>query len=291
MRAAMAVFLCLVTLCIVGLAVPTVAQSPSITPTPEAVPSASYTPEGSSSQAEPDSETAALRAQLELMRQYDERLLQTVYWALGTAFGLVVFVAGVGWYVNFRLYERDKEALRSELRLELDTRVESISASLKEEVKEAQTSLDDAMKQTGRNLDEQAKRHGKEIEKTALQAGEATAQELGGQLKELQAEIIEVRYEMSMRDAEKWAQQGVRINELRKYMDACSLAVQLTEEHYSAYEWLLGKPLEGIEAVLRAGTRLRVQEVTEITEMLDALPPKYSIQKQTLRALMSVGSE
>ena len=62
-----------------------------------------------------NTEVAVLHAQLETVRTYDERLLATVHWALGIVIAVVLVMAGFGWYANFRLYDRDKEALRMEV--------------------------------------------------------------------------------------------------------------------------------------------------------------------------------
>lgn len=59
-------------------------------------------------------EAIALKAQVELMRHYDQRLLNTVYWALGGMGAVVLLVVGLGWYTNFRLYKRDVEDLKKD---------------------------------------------------------------------------------------------------------------------------------------------------------------------------------
>ena len=56
-----------------------------------------------------------LEAQLKVMREYDARLLHTVYWSLTTVATLTLVLVGFGWFVNFRVYERDKASLLHEL--------------------------------------------------------------------------------------------------------------------------------------------------------------------------------
>jgi hypothetical protein len=286
MRVAGTLVACVLTLCIVNLDVPVVPQSPSGTSTPEALEPTADAPSAPSSQAEPECEAAALRAQLELMRQYDERLLQTVYWALGTAFGLVVFAAGAGWYVNFRLYERDKQALRTELRSEVETRSESIRRSLEEDAEQVRTSLHDASDKMSADLHVQADQRSKQIEKTALESVQAAADSLRTELKAVRMDILEIAYKMSISDAENWRQQGVHMNELRDYMESLSLAMQLTRSRSSA-EWRLQEPLKGIHGALQADARPGVEEVASLIEMLDSLPNKYSMQATKIRALLA----
>src|SRR6266581_4289412 len=63
----------------------------------------------------PDSTLIALRAQLELMRSFQDSLLSTVYWSLGVLLVIVAVLVGFGWFANFRVYQRDLEGLKREL--------------------------------------------------------------------------------------------------------------------------------------------------------------------------------
>jgi CRISPR/Cas system CSM-associated protein Csm2 small subunit len=49
-----------------------------------------------------------LKGELKAIREYHGSLLDTVYWALGIVFSLVLVIIGSSWYANFRLYEADK---------------------------------------------------------------------------------------------------------------------------------------------------------------------------------------
>jgi hypothetical protein len=95
--------------------------------------------------ARPESSTgneAVLRAQLQTMKEYEQQLLTTVHWSLAGVFLLVVVVAGVNWFANYRLYERDRDALRESLRLDLQASTRQLAEdylraaqSMREEVK------------------------------------------------------------------------------------------------------------------------------------------------------------
>ena len=102
------------------------AQVPSPTtpgPGPTIAPSVSPTP---------NPEVIALRAQLEIMRQYDGRILSTVYWSLGVIATLVLLLAGYGWYTNYRVYERDKTAMQQDLQGYLQQETAKFSKSMSE---------------------------------------------------------------------------------------------------------------------------------------------------------------
>jgi hypothetical protein len=70
----------------------------------------------SSNLAKTDPRIPVLEAQLELMRQYDARLLSTVDGAINILLVLVALFVGANWAVNFFMYRRDKASLQQELR-------------------------------------------------------------------------------------------------------------------------------------------------------------------------------
>ena len=82
----------------------------SNTPTPITTVIASQT-----NQDQIETKNAILTAQYDLMRQYDQRLLNTVYWSLSVVGALVVGLTALNWYTNNRLYERDKAIYQKEL--------------------------------------------------------------------------------------------------------------------------------------------------------------------------------
>ena len=88
-------------------------------------------------------EVLVLRAQLAEAQRFQEQILTTVYWSLGTLAGVAVLLVGFGWWTNFRVYERDKQSLERELRTLL---VES-SAQARDEQKKASADQYAALRQ------------------------------------------------------------------------------------------------------------------------------------------------
>lgn len=89
-------------------------------------------PEGPKANDSP--EVTALRDELATIREYDQRLLNTVLWSLSGVFLLVILLGSYSWFTNFRIYSRDLESLRLQVRVDAERESALLrSASLQHE--------------------------------------------------------------------------------------------------------------------------------------------------------------
>jgi len=80
------------------------------------------------------------KAQLATMKEFNGAILSTVHWALGGTFVLVGLLVGFGWFANFKVYERDKLAMKVELEAVLATRLSEMDSTISGKVKDLVTS-------------------------------------------------------------------------------------------------------------------------------------------------------
>jgi len=128
-------------LCIGGDAL---AQQPT-TATQSNVGASRSTPPQPTSSAQDSSDTKQqvklLEAQLQMTREHQTALLTTVHWALAAVFVIAGLLLAFGWFANFKVYERDKLALRAELDAGLQKKTAELSQAIQEQLAKATASL------------------------------------------------------------------------------------------------------------------------------------------------------
>lgn len=98
-----------------------------------------------------DAKVQALQSELQVMRDFTQHILSTVYWSLGVILVVLFTMIGFGWYQNFRAFERDKEALRvslsETLRQDLSTKAVDLEQKLSEGSRAIEKKVSDAIRE------------------------------------------------------------------------------------------------------------------------------------------------
>jgi hypothetical protein len=116
-------------------ALDTQAQNQRIQPAPPPAaiaesPKDSSHPPASLELSQKSEEVLVLQTQNKLIKDYQSSLMDTVLWALGVVCTIAVFIAGFGWWSNFKVYENDKKRLKEELDLSLAERIAQLELRL-----------------------------------------------------------------------------------------------------------------------------------------------------------------
>lgn len=227
------------------------AQSPVPTPTP--TPTAAAPTLGANPTEDP--EVVALKAQLEVMREYDGRLLETVYWALGTTVVILLGLAVFGWYTNFRVYERDKEAMREDLQLFVREELSKIRKSLQDE---ANQRYQDAIN-------------------SAQKATKAEVVPLMRQVVDLGKLIFEIRYRMAIEEAKRQEEKS-KLTALDYYV----LAIELTQEFPPTYYI---EPLKGLQQLLENWKEPLPPPpiINRVTDALSKIPKEFKADVEAIQ--------
>lgn len=76
-----------------------------------------------------------LKIENRITKDFYDSLLNTIYWSLGTVFGVSALLLGFGWWSNFKLHEKDKRSIIDELSLMISERGNEQSSALNNEIK------------------------------------------------------------------------------------------------------------------------------------------------------------
>lgn len=217
--------------------------TPAPTPTPTPIPS----------------EIQVLNAQIELMKDYDRKLLDTVYWALGTSVIVILAAASAGWFANFRSYERDKETMRNEL-------INLINTRTADQKKEIRNLIDSRMEK---------------IVDQIPTIVERSLEPLLDQIVNANLKILVVEMSVYDQEAKYWRSLKVFGNELLAYIKMLDKAVE--------GEWhpRITISLDGIQEALNSGAEPSVYVIQRLTSVLDNLPSEYSVVADNIRSRLN----
>lgn len=196
-------------------------------------------------------EMALLRTQLADAKEFHESILETVYWALGGTFVLAGLLLGFGWLANFKVYERDKSAMKAELEAALTTRLGEIESSIRARLAD----LPDLVTAATR---ESVAQHEKTI-KSSL----ATLSN-----KVFSIELRHLKDKMEANPSDSMA--------LTDALDLLRLCVNKAPDELPEIMHFMLKTID-------KGGKLTADEITRLNELLDSLPTHYRTLTEKLR--------
>jgi len=206
----------------------------------------------------------ALRAQLEVMREFDQKILTTVYWSLGGLVLVTGLLLGFGWFANFRVYERDKIAMTRD-----------VEATLRESFLEREAKHQEAV----RGELEAAKRS---LTQMATKAAESAVTTVRNQLSVVRVDVLSLQYEANSAEATRWIEQKVHDNAIISHFRMLEIAVQ-TENPYN-----ISESLDAIRADIKRGAKLSSVMKAMHLPILEKLPANLRTTAESIRAAIDV---
>jgi regulator of replication initiation timing len=223
--------------------------------------------------------SATLRAQLAIMKDFDQRLVATVYWALSAIAALTLILVGFSWLLNFRIYDRDKAALTQELRSLLTQESAAQQARIAEQFADLQQEMTKDLRERERLL-------GKAVEsaaENAVQPVRLELEKLSQRFTQASRELSGVERSVKQIEAREWETRGVWMNALRSYTKV--LAASISEN----VEWQVAADLEKIrktlEQMISANASWFASDVAALVALLDSIPPQHTIGVKAVKEL------
>lgn len=210
-----------------------------------------------------DTEVQVLRAQLEVMKQYDQRLLETVGWSLTIGITVLAAILGIGYLANIRIYENDKATLMRELSNYIDERRLAHEKRL-EDVLESRISEIKGL------LEERLV-----IQDQVVEGDIGAIEGKVNQLKiEIRGDLFVIRYDALLTEARLAVQINKPEKAVASYVAALDLIVR--EERSELYASPILKEIS--DALETYELSLYVTEVTELNRLLNKLSDDYQLQ-------------
>jgi hypothetical protein len=217
--------------------------------------------QGSAQQVE---QVHVLEAQLKLMREYDARLLGTVYWSLATVATLALILVGFGWYVNFRVYERDKASLLHELKALVRENLAKSESELQGTHRHAITKLSEELR-ISVERDQQSFRHDVDDKVAALKS------EIDG----AKCELCAVNFTLCEKEAERSAH--VPDNVLLFARQMLSWALQEQNEYH------VGRALDRILSAVMEGAEPNAMMIMDLDPLLRDVPAGHRMSVNAIQ--------
>jgi hypothetical protein len=184
-----------------------------------------------------DDPTLDLAAVLEISAQFNDRILQTVYWALGVVVTVLAVIMGFNWFVGMRSFERDREALQATIAAELA----ALDARLTAKVDEGLRSGTSRIAETAADLGGKVNSELSAIQEAFRAYKNETDGNLASNDRALQDALEKSRAQIAeqIEVASKTAQQAIISGDagLRQNIAAVKDALSLFEMEMSAYRW------------------------------------------------------
>ncbi|UUZ77731.1 hypothetical protein LP414_12135 [Polaromonas sp. P1(28)-13] len=149
-------------------------------------------------------ELAVLKTQLEESRRFQDQILNTVWWALGSLATTAALLVGYGWYTSNRVHEHDKIALRQDL--QADARESELKLK----------AMVDKGHEDAKSL----------VEKAVVQRTDGIQKSLRIELAVVNSELCTVQMKLKEAEREKWIQRGVSVNALSTSVELLEVALK-----------------------------------------------------------------
>lgn len=192
-----------------------------------------------------------LKASLDAAQKFNEQILQTVYWSLGSVLAVAALLIGYGWIVNFKIYERDKETLREDL-------IKLFQSDIEDKIKEKEISLNEKLTKMTNNASINASRKFQQLEEDNKQ----------------------FRLDLTRTAVKDLLEKENYTMAVTHCIRALDQALALNVEHQIMFV------LKDLHDAVEKGGEFLPSETLDLTKLLEKLPPEHIVMKNRIAALL-----
>lgn len=208
---------------------------------------------------------AVLKAQNELMKSFDDRIISTVFWALGTIVTITIGLIAFGWWSNIRVNEKEFRVLANELRNQTNAELEKIRTEL--------TSNQAALTKAITN-------------EVVTEKVTPSIRKMDSVIGNISRDLNRVQYTLETQEAEMWTIKGVHSNAISRYVSAATHTLRMNDL------FSLQIALKGVLSAFRAATNKSDKTLGEITRLelakvIDSAPKEVADLIHAIREEMT----
>ena len=215
------------------------------------------------------------------MREYDQRLLDTVYMALGGTFVMWTLINIAAYLTN----RRDKEALLKEIQ----DKTMSETIRLNGEITAKANALDDKISSSltrGKNeLEQLVEAKAKNVTENLTRQITSVSNALELNLNGAKRDLREIEYIIASLQARDWLEQKVKRNALTEYEKMLSVSIR------NGMPWRISRDLEGIQSLLKTipandPVKPGADDIRELELLLAKVPKEHETAVSVIRKLL-----
>ncbi len=193
-----------------------------------------------------DSTKIALENQIKIMKDYNDSILSTVYWSLGICLAIGILLVGYGWFVNFRIYERDKNILKQEIKNYIKIQFLEIQNKINEDLKTKEKIIED---------------------------------NLINKIRDVNRELNIIKYELEGEKAKKWIPK-IYSNALHHYSEMLRIGIDLNNRYY------IQETLDNIMEALNSKQKFDIEAMQSVLDSISNIPIKYQTHAESIKNLI-----
>lgn len=216
-----------------------------------------------------------LLREIEVMKQYDQDLLETVYWSLGALLTIAVLLIGFGWFANFKVYERDKESIRRDLNSFIQSEFKSIQNSVESKIKSEFESVES------------------KISELSLSVFDENIKDVNGlignnsrNIDSIKTDIVKFKYELLEIEAKSYQEKGSLTNAFRSQSRIIPIVLN------TSYSWQVSFTLDKMQSLLvemieKKEVYLDADDIHAVTKILDSIEDEHEITVRGIKELLA----